>query len=70
MNMNANDIDNRLLACDLHVDAACTGVQAAARAKILASPTLKVLLRDDPIALFLWTPPQHQGGAADQRQLP
>src|SRR5215469_9974600 len=33
MNMNANDIDNRLLAGDLTVDAAGTGVQAAARAK-------------------------------------
>ena len=30
MNMNANDIDNRLLAGDLQVDAAGTGVQAAA----------------------------------------
>ncbi len=53
MNMNANDIDNRLLAGDLDVDAAGTGVQAAARAKILASPTLKAS-SDDPIAGFLW----------------
>jgi peptide/nickel transport system substrate-binding protein len=52
-NMNANDIDNRLLAGDVDVDAAGTGVQAAARAKILASPTLKAT-SDDPISGFLW----------------
>ena len=53
MNMNANDIDNRLLAGDLQVDATGTGVQAAARAKILSSPTLKAS-SDDPIAGFTW----------------
>ena len=52
-NMNANDIDNRLIAGDLDVDAAGTGVQAAARAKILSSPTLKAS-SDDPISGFLW----------------
>jgi peptide/nickel transport system substrate-binding protein len=53
MNMNANDIDNRLLAGDLQVDAAGTGVQAAARAHILTSPSLKASA-DDPIAGFTW----------------
>ena len=53
MNMNANDIDNRLLAGDLNVDMAGTGVQAAARAKILSSPTLKAS-SDDPVSGFLW----------------
>jgi peptide/nickel transport system substrate-binding protein len=53
LNMNANDIDNRLLAGDLNVDAAGTGVQAAARAKILSSSTLKASA-DDPISGFLW----------------
>jgi peptide/nickel transport system substrate-binding protein len=53
MNMNANDIDNRLLAGDLDVDAAGTGVQAAARARILSSPSLKAT-SDDPISGFLW----------------
>jgi peptide/nickel transport system substrate-binding protein len=53
MNMNANDIDNRLLAGDLQVDAAGTGVQAAARAHILTSPSLKATA-DDPIAGFTW----------------
>jgi peptide/nickel transport system substrate-binding protein len=53
MNMNANDIDNRLLAGDLTVDAAGTGVQAAARAKILSTPSLKAS-SDDPISGFTW----------------
>jgi peptide/nickel transport system substrate-binding protein len=53
MNMNANDIDNRLLAGDLSVDAAGTGVQAAARAKILSTPSLKSQ-SDNPISGFLW----------------
>jgi peptide/nickel transport system substrate-binding protein len=53
MNMNADDIDNRLLAGDLTVDAAGTGVQAAARAKILSSQSLKAQA-DNPISGFLW----------------
>jgi peptide/nickel transport system substrate-binding protein len=53
LNMNANDLDNRLLAGDLNVDLAGTGVQAAARAKILSTPSLKAQA-DDPIAGFLW----------------
>jgi peptide/nickel transport system substrate-binding protein len=53
MNVNANDIDNRLLAGDLDVDQAGTGVQAAARAKILASPALKQQA-DNPLSGFLW----------------
>lgn len=53
MNMNANDIDNRLMAGDLDVDAAGTGVQAAGRAKILSSPTQKAS-SDDPVAGFTW----------------
>ena len=51
--MNADDIDNRLLAGDLNVDIAGTGVQAAARAKILSSSSLKAS-SDDPISGFLW----------------
>jgi peptide/nickel transport system substrate-binding protein len=53
MNMNANDVDSRLIAGDLNVDMPGTGVQAAARAKILGSPSLKAQA-DDPIAGFLW----------------
>ena len=37
MNINANDIDNRLFAGDLQVDVAGTGVQAAGRAKLLSN---------------------------------
>jgi peptide/nickel transport system substrate-binding protein len=53
LNMNAADIDNRLLAGDLNVDAAGTGVQAAARARILTSSSLKAS-SDDPLAGFTW----------------
>ena len=41
MNMNADDIDNQLLAGDLSADMTGAGVQAAARAKILSSASLK-----------------------------
>jgi peptide/nickel transport system substrate-binding protein len=40
LNMNAADVDNRLLAGDAQVDFQGSGVQAAARAKILSSPSL------------------------------
>ena len=53
MNMNPNDVDNRLLAGDAQVDFAGTGVQAAARAKILANPNLKAQ-SDDPLTGFGW----------------
>jgi peptide/nickel transport system substrate-binding protein len=41
MNMNANDIDSRLLAGDLNMDITGAGVQAATRARILSSTLLK-----------------------------
>jgi peptide/nickel transport system substrate-binding protein len=53
MNMNPNDVDNRLLAGDAQVDFAGTGVQAAARAKILSNPALKAN-SDDPVTGFGW----------------
>jgi peptide/nickel transport system substrate-binding protein len=53
MNMNPNDVDNRLLAGDAQVDFAGTGVQAAARARILANPSTKAHA-DDPITGFGW----------------
>ena len=53
LNMNANDIDNRLLAGDLQVDEPGTGVQAAARSRILSSSSLKAS-SDDPLAGFTW----------------
>ncbi|MGN6173048.1 MAG: ABC transporter substrate-binding protein, partial [Streptosporangiaceae bacterium] len=53
LNANANDIDNRLLAGDIQVDQAGTGVQSAARAKILSNPNLKANA-DDPVTGFMW----------------
>jgi peptide/nickel transport system substrate-binding protein len=41
LNVNADDIDNRLQSGDLDVDVAGSGVQAAAQGKILGDPTLK-----------------------------
>src|SRR6516162_1370295 len=53
LNVNANDIDNRLLAGDIQVDQAGSGVQAAARARILTSPSLKAN-SDNPVNGFMW----------------
>jgi peptide/nickel transport system substrate-binding protein len=53
LNVNANDIDNRLLAGDIQMDQAGSGVQAAARARILSSQTLKAN-SDDPVTGFMW----------------
>ena len=52
LNVNASDIDNRLLAGDIQMDQAGTGVQADARARILSSPALKAS-SDDPLNGFL-----------------
>jgi peptide/nickel transport system substrate-binding protein len=53
LNVNANDIDSRLIAGDINMDQAGSGVQAAARARILSSPTLKAS-SDDPVSGFMW----------------
>jgi peptide/nickel transport system substrate-binding protein len=53
LNVNANDIDSRLLAGDIQMDQAGSGVQAAARARILSSNTLKAN-SDDPVTGFMW----------------
>ena len=53
LNVNANDIDNRLLAGDIQVDQAGTGVQAAAQARILSTPSLKANA-DNPVTGFMW----------------
>ena len=44
--VNATDLDNRLMAGDLDIDLAGTGVQAQAQGKILADPTLKAKTDD------------------------
>jgi peptide/nickel transport system substrate-binding protein len=50
-NVNQADIDNRLLAGDINVDSAGTGVAAAAQARILANPQLKANA-DNPFTGF------------------
>ncbi|HET9631419.1 MAG TPA: ABC transporter substrate-binding protein [Terrabacter sp.] len=44
--VNATDLDNRLIAGDLDIDLAGTGVQAQAQGKILADPSLKAKTDD------------------------
>ncbi|GAA1966540.1 ABC transporter substrate-binding protein [Terrabacter lapilli] len=44
--VNATDLDNRLMAGDLDIDLAGTGVQAQAQGKILADPSLKAKTDD------------------------
>ena len=41
LNVNQADIDNRLIHGDIQVDSAGTGLAAAGRAQVLASPTMK-----------------------------
>ena len=51
LNVNQADIDSRLLAGDIDVDAAGSGVQAAAQVRILANPALKAQA-DNPVNGF------------------
>jgi peptide/nickel transport system substrate-binding protein len=53
LNVNAVDIDNRLLHGDIQVDQAGSGVQAAAKARILSSSSLKAQA-DNPVNGFMW----------------
>jgi peptide/nickel transport system substrate-binding protein len=53
LNMNADDVDNRLLAGDANIDAQGAGVGAAAEAKILKSTALKANA-DDPVQNRSW----------------
>lgn len=48
LNVNAADIDNRLMAGEIDVDALGAGVQTAARSEILSSPSL-MANADDPV---------------------
>jgi peptide/nickel transport system substrate-binding protein len=52
-NVNADDIDNRLLAGDLDLEAQGLGVGAAARAKVLSNPSIEKN-SDDGLANRLW----------------
>ena len=51
LNVNQADIDNRLLHGDIQVDSAGTGMAAAGRAQVLASPTAKANA-DNPVNGF------------------
>jgi peptide/nickel transport system substrate-binding protein len=52
LKVEANDLDNRLLAGDADIALDGTGVQAAAKAKILTNPTVKANA-DNPLTGFL-----------------
>jgi peptide/nickel transport system substrate-binding protein len=53
LNVNADDIDNRIMAGDLDVDVAGTGAQPAALARVLNDPALKANT-DNPTLARLW----------------
>jgi peptide/nickel transport system substrate-binding protein len=53
LNVNADDIDNRLLSGDLDVDVVATGVQPATMSRVLQDPALKDNA-DNPLSARLW----------------
>jgi len=53
LNVNADDIDNRLISGDLDVAVEGTGVGPAAQGQILANPTLKAMT-DSAVVARLW----------------
>jgi peptide/nickel transport system substrate-binding protein len=53
LNVNPDDLDNRLISGDLDVDVLASGVQPAAQSRILQDPTLKANA-DDPLGVRLW----------------
>ena len=53
LNVNADDIDNRVISGDLDVDIAGTGVQPATLPKVLTDPALKAQ-SDNPTLARLW----------------
>jgi peptide/nickel transport system substrate-binding protein len=53
LNVNADDIDNRLISGDLDVDVVATGVQPAALSRVLQDPNLKQNA-DNPLSARLW----------------
>jgi peptide/nickel transport system substrate-binding protein len=52
-NVNADDIDNRILSGDLHIDIAGTGAQPATLGRVLTDPALKAST-DNPTITRLW----------------
>ena len=53
LNVNADDIDNRLLSGDLDLDVVGTGVQPAALGRVVGDPAIKAQ-SDNPILSRLW----------------
>jgi peptide/nickel transport system substrate-binding protein len=53
LNVNADDIDNRLLSGDLDVDISGSGVQPAAQGRILGDPTVKANA-DSALVARIW----------------
>lgn len=53
LNVNADDLDNRLISGDLHIDVAGGGVQPAAQSRLLADPAAKATT-DNPGSARLW----------------
>jgi len=53
LNVNAEDIDNRLISGDLDVAIAGTGLTTASQSKVLSDPTLKART-DNPVISRLW----------------
>ncbi len=53
LNVNADDIDNRIISGDLDIDLPGTGVQPAALSRVLQDPTLKENA-DNPLAARNW----------------
>ncbi|HEU4426087.1 MAG TPA: ABC transporter substrate-binding protein [Pilimelia sp.] len=53
LNVQADDIDNRVISGDLHVDIAGTGVQAATLGRVLNDPNIKANA-DNPVLARLW----------------
>lgn len=53
LNVNADDLDNRIISGDLHVDVAGTGVQPAALGRVMNDPAVKSNA-DNPLIARLW----------------
>ena len=53
LNVNADDIDNRVLSGDLDIDITGTGVQPASLSRVLQDPNLKANA-DNPLGARLW----------------
>lgn len=53
LGVNADDLDNRILSGDLHIDLAGSGVQPAALGRVLGDPALKAKA-DNPVGARTW----------------